>query len=316
MAYRLDPHRPPAEEIARVAGEELEKAAAELRDPDADQGEAIHDVRKRLKKLRGLLRFARESDARLYRRENARLRDAARSLSAVRDRTALIESLDALQEHVGASVAPASFAAIRAALEHKRQVVVASEGDVGARVSQVIEVLDGALEDWRERRAVGASQGRSSLLHGLEENYRRARTALKTATASGDAEDFHDLRKRAKYHAMHLKLLADIWPDVLTPARKAADGVADALGSDHDYAVLLGEMEAEPQLFGAQTHRARIAALASTRQRELRVEALAACARLFAEKPKAFRRRIAAYLDRAAAEGAARDAARETKLVA
>src|SRR6266852_835892 len=57
----------------------------------------IHDIRKRLKHCRALLRLLRKSlgkDA--YRRENARLRDAARPLMPVRDAAVLVQALDGL----------------------------------------------------------------------------------------------------------------------------------------------------------------------------------------------------------------------------
>ncbi|MBC8129586.1 MAG: CHAD domain-containing protein, partial [Rhizobiaceae bacterium] len=136
MSYRIDPGAPLDAETRRVFTEQLDKATAELSapasGPDGDLHEAIHDARKRLKKLRGLLRLVRPGHERFYRTENERLRDIARTLSAVRDRTALIESLDALEAHVPASLAASavegSFAGVRAGLETRRRAALEAAG--------------------------------------------------------------------------------------------------------------------------------------------------------------------------------------------
>src|SRR5690606_34841505 len=119
-----------------VAEEQIDKARRELAapKPGEDRHEAIHDARKRFKKLRALMLLARSGDAGFARTENARFRDAARALSGARDRTALIESLDALALHVPAGLstdaASAAFAALRAELEAKRQKALDDEADL------------------------------------------------------------------------------------------------------------------------------------------------------------------------------------------
>lgn len=304
MAYKLHPERSPAKEIERVSLEELEVAAAELVDASADRGEAIHDVRKRLKKLRGLLRLMRGSDPDLYRSQNALFRDTARSLSAVRDRTALIESLDALKARFGDDAAAQPMSNLRQAMVYRRQMAVDEQGSLPKAVTHVVATMKKAREDWQ---GWGVAHKRSSactaMLDGLQENYRRARAALKATKGNGDADTFHDLRKRVKYHAMHLKLLALAWPEVLKPARKVADAVADDLGRDHDYAVMRAEMAADLGAHASQTDRDAVIALIDTYQDELRRSALAACEHLFAERPTAFRRRIESYLRAAKGRG-------------
>ncbi|NJK27804.1 MAG: CHAD domain-containing protein [Coleofasciculaceae cyanobacterium SM2_3_26] len=81
--YQLTTKETVSNGIKRVAQEELDRAIAQLSgQTEESHEEAIHDARKRLKKLRALLRLVRDrlgQDA--YERENLCFRDAARKLS-------------------------------------------------------------------------------------------------------------------------------------------------------------------------------------------------------------------------------------------
>src|SRR5919106_3312410 len=99
-AYRLRRKESPIAGIRRVGEGRADDALDQLHDgvernPDA----AVHEARKDLKKLRSVLRLVRhEVGDDLYRRENARFRDAGRALSGARDAQVKLETLAALRE--------------------------------------------------------------------------------------------------------------------------------------------------------------------------------------------------------------------------
>ena len=312
MSFQIEPGAALDAEVRRVAAEQIDKAVAELSGKsagqDADGGmdphEAIHDVRKRFKKLRGLLRLVRAGDETFYRTENARYRDVARGLSAVRDRAALVESLDALEKHVADETATEAFAEVRAALEKRRDAAIEAEGDLGA----AIEATLASLGDSRD--AVGMLRFRKPMKNAsaiLAAGYRRthhdARNALKRAERTGEAADFHLLRKQAKYLAAQLGLLGPLWPAVFRSMRDAAAAVGDDLGLDHDYAVFGAEVAADPDAFGERPGLDVVLALMDRRQAVLRERTLLAARRLLADRPAAAEARIAALYDRAAGAG-------------
>ena len=68
--------------VRRIAVEQIDKAISEIQEPDVT--EAVHNVRKRCKKLRALIRIVRYAFDD-YKAENASFRDAARSLAVLRD---------------------------------------------------------------------------------------------------------------------------------------------------------------------------------------------------------------------------------------
>src|SRR5215475_2007881 len=85
--------------------------------PRADRSrpddERIHSIRKRCKKLRGLLRLVRPSLGDTYERENAYFRDVARALSPLRDVHVTLAAFDAVLAHSDGEVERGRFAPLR-----------------------------------------------------------------------------------------------------------------------------------------------------------------------------------------------------------
>jgi len=123
MAFVLAPTRPIPEAVSKAAEKQLRKIVEGLTgETDLGPDDAAHDARKRTKKLRALLRLARpELGDKVYRRENAGLRDAARRLSPVRDAWVLIEALDDVVVPPDEHLSPEAVAGFRAVLtgEHR-----------------------------------------------------------------------------------------------------------------------------------------------------------------------------------------------------
>ncbi len=119
MSYRIAPSKNLGEEIRRVAGEQVSKAMAELDNADLDRDKVVHQVRKRCKKLRGLLRLVRPGMEATYANENAAFRDAARLLSSLRDAKTLIGTYDDLMDQFHSQIDRQAFGSIRATLTRR-----------------------------------------------------------------------------------------------------------------------------------------------------------------------------------------------------
>ena len=97
MSYRIRPDATVRTNVRRLVRRELARALAALDEPGAlGLQETVHDVRKRCKKVRGVLRLARPGLGAEYGRANAEVRDAARELSPLRDAHATLATLDEL----------------------------------------------------------------------------------------------------------------------------------------------------------------------------------------------------------------------------
>ncbi|MEN3792260.1 CHAD domain-containing protein [Fulvimarina sp. MAC3] len=313
MSYAIDPAKHLGAEVQRIAEEQIGKAQESLRETSDEPHEAIHDARKRMKKLRGLIRLIRPELEEFYQTQNALFRDTAKRLSGMRDKAALVEAMDKLEERFADELVTDAFEPVKAKLIADRDTEIESGAkDAPRMIEETLKALGEARKAFRRCRFDSAKpkpkRDARIAAAGLEKTYGRAREALEVARASRDAEDLHELRKRVKYHWMHLRLLKALWPEGFAPAVDLAKQIADDLGDDHDLAVMRAEMEGDPEGFGGKSNLSIVLALIDRRQAELRERGLDAAAILLAEKPDAIAARIR-RLYRLAAQRSARSSA-------
>jgi len=307
MAYRFQfDDRSVEAGLRRIALDQIDRALAEIDDPALEPHATVHQVRKRCKKLRGLVRLVRPAFGG-YKAENAAARDAARALSGLRDTEALIEAYDALVARYGEEVDRRAFAPVRRRLT-LRQQEAADGADVERALAAVRDDMAAARERAAGWRLDEVENGFDALAGGLAKTYRRARKAMAGAREAPTEETVHEWRKRAKYHWYHARLLAPMWPGPMRAHRDAAKRLSDMLGDHHDLAVLRRTVAGDRAAFGPAAAVTRFERLAARRQGELEAEGFALGARLLAEPPKALARRWGAYWNAWGAE-AAQDAA-------
>lgn len=305
MAYTLDQTKSVESELRRIAVEQIDRALREI-DGECGIDETVHQVRKRCKKVRGLLRLVRGALPReVYKAENQRFRDAARRLSPFRDATAALETFEGLVERSPAE--PTSLRAIGSHLEQQHDEVVQASSDVERAIELVADELRGArdrAQSWKLEAA-----GFAALRGGIQKTYGRGRKEMSRAVRTRHPKQFHEWRKRVKYGWYHARLLRGSWPVVLPGVIEAYDALGDVLGDHHDLTVLaemLQRWDALSRIEPAALTEFR--ALAGRRQLELEARARSAGLRLFAEKPRAFVARLAVYWAAWHAEGACTNA--------
>ena len=314
----------------RLAIALIDHAIMQTEDRAIDPAEAIHEARKDMKKLRGLLRLVRSSAPKLYKAENRAFRDAAAGLSALRDADVALETLDQVIEtarsaglirtsegnrkHADqgttADAAPLersgldheTLAQLRAQLEQYRAAAHERFGDPLAKLDVFrLKLLDARerVPDWRLKPASNADSAFASLGPGLRKTYRRGRKAMKKAQAEPSVEAFHDWRKRAKYLTYHLRLLRPGWPELLKAQRNEVKTLADLLGDDHDLAVLaelLSTLDGGDAAHDADAAAKQALLTEIGRQSEqLRRRAFGVGRVVYAESPKAIGQRLSAY---------------------
>jgi CHAD domain-containing protein len=288
--YRFRDDYPLAEEIRRVAAGRAEHALEALQDDLRDEPEAaVHTARKDLKKLRSLLRLVRPNlgDG-AYDAANDELREAGRAMGGIRDADVMLETLESLANEDEELQDADSAARLRADLLDRRARAHHGAGlDRAAEdATQRVERVAGTFGDWPGdlTEAVGP---------GLVRAYRRGRKRGREAEDDPSTERLHEWRKRVKDHWYQLRLIRDAWPETLAAQADEAHRLADLLGDDHDLAILAGEVEDATDPSG---DRADLLAAIEKRRGGLQAEAFALGARIYAEKPKAFRRRVEALL--------------------
>jgi CHAD domain-containing protein len=271
MAYRLSrKDQTLTEMLRRVARGEIEAALAQ--DPGA--AGAIHDCRKRVKKLRALLRLVRTGFAGA-RAENAVLREAAAGLSGLRDAEVMLAVHDRLSP---GEETPLVRAHLLRDLERAAAdpLQAARTAAFRAALAAMLSRLDGWAVKGREAAVLGA---------GLARARREGARAVERARATREAEALHDWRKRVKDLWYQARLFAPVWPEMLAPWETAAGALGERLGDHHDLAVLAARLEGLPAPALAQA--AVLRARAGLAQGEIEATAFAMGSRLHAGDPEA-----------------------------
>ena len=303
MAYRLKRGDPSVGDgVRRIAREQIDGALAALDAAADDPAEAVHDARKRCKKLRSLARLVRPVFPR-YAEENAAIRDAAAALSATRDAEAMIESYDALCDVSAAVIDRRDVAAIRRRLtaDKKRAYAEAALADRLASFREAMEAARARTGAWRV-----TAEDFDAVEGGVAKTYKRARKAMRAARERPTDAAMHEWRKRVKHHRNHARLIGGVWRADLGARGSEADRLGDILGDHHDLAVLRARVERDRDEIAHGADADAFLRLARLRQETLAKEAFPLGARLFAEKPTALTARLGAYWRAWAAESADR----------
>ncbi|MBB3773380.1 CHAD domain-containing protein [Angulomicrobium tetraedrale] len=289
--------------LARALGDAAGQARGALDITEPVQ--AVHEMRKAFKRLRALLRLVRHAGGR-EERAAARglgraLGTAAGRLSVTRDAAARREALDDLVEQE--LIAPAvRGAASRALAPRGADGQEAGLGRHRAELSALIEACATGARD------LAGPLGLRRMLDAMTVEYARARR-LGGRVDAADPESLHALRKAVVAHRYQMELASEAWPAMGTFWVNELQKLRDRLGTHHDHAVLLHDLQALPPRRASRAEssesqpttqpawRAALAASIEIRQAKLVRTGMRQHARLFAETPKAFRRRLAAYFD-------------------
>jgi CHAD domain-containing protein len=238
--------------------------------------DAVHDIRKSLKRARARLRLLRNSRTEAsYRRDNALLRDAGRPLTPLRDAKILVELVDGLSEESESGRAK-KYRRLRRDLQRRRRRMRPQlSADLEHSASKVIPVLHS-----REKSPSRPRSGKVDPLAGFQRSYKRARKAFAKARKAPRDAELHELRKRVKDVLYQVEMLRPALKRRRAKrVSKHADAIASCLGDDHDLAVL--------------AHEIRPATLERKRRAKLQKHAGRTAQRLLREKPSRFAKRVA-----------------------
>jgi CHAD domain-containing protein len=283
MAYRLALADDLAASLQSVARDQLEGAADGLADGD-DPVEAVHDARKRIKKTRAALRLARPGlPKRVYRAENSALRDTARGLSGARDADVMVETAEKLGERFAGHAPAKLFSGLRDRLAERR-----GEDPDASGPADTLRALAEGVAAWPVE-----GDERAVLVPALRRTYARGRVAFARADRRPTGEHLHEWRKRVKDLWYQEKLVSEAWPGVLEAQAEEAKALSKLLGDDHDLAVLAELLDAEPELADDPDV---VRDLIGRRRSELLDAVRALGRRVYAERPKAYARRLERYL--------------------
>jgi len=272
--------------VRAIAGGILTKARGSIGDVERPSEDVVHEFRRSMKEWRALMRIIEPAlpDAQRLRHE---ARDHARTLAIARDGQSALNAFDDLIKH-NIALSERSIATIRARLEAVRD---------GEERAVLTPALRESILGWLDTVATTvagwslATLDFAALADGLAAGYRAARAHVPTDWAQASAADRHQLRQRVVVHRYQMDLVEPLWPRFGRMWTDEAERLRDRLGRCQDLEVL--ERLAGPRQPLAHW-RSRLLPPCNERKVELSHRAARLAARLFAERPKAFRRRLEA----------------------
>lgn len=258
-----------------------------LSDPELSAPEAVHEVRKALKRWRALLRLLGRPLGEQADQMRSEARELMRGIAGARDAQSALDALSDLRK-ADLPLSQTSVETIRARLTERRDAAEAKAftKTMRNRLSRYFDYATLSLERW-PLKAIDFD----IVTDGLTATYRRARQLLPDSWADAEAEHLHDLRRRVVEHRHQMDLVEPLWPRLGKVWAEEAQRLRNRLGSCQDLAVLTEFTTPHQPL---APWRSRLAPLIAARRGAHLKTAQRLAGRLFAEKPKAFRQRIAA----------------------
>ncbi|GAB4035531.1 CHAD domain-containing protein [Spirosoma jeollabukense] len=291
MGYVFKQQESIATNINRILSEEVRAALDALENPGEATGEAIHSIRKRIKKIRALFRLIRnglkEKD---FKRANTYYRSIGQQLSSLRDATVMLKTLDNLRQAQPANVSPKVFTTLHKALLVQQKQATNAFFDDPTQLSEVIQALEEA-----SHRVVGLSKrhkGFRLMAPNLKSIYQRARKALKVATHEPSIDHWHELRKEIKTLWYHTRLLQPIWPTLFKAYEHELGHLGELLGDDHDFGVLAQVIESDRLLVRSQQTKEALLQGLHEQRTQLQAQIYPLANRLLVEKAPVFVKRF------------------------
>lgn len=273
--FRLHLDEPLGQGVRRVILEQVAHAM-QIRDTD-DLDEAVHSLRKSMKRTRAVLRLVRgELGDYRYRQENTALRDTARLWGPTRDAAVLAAvaaefvtefGLDgAAAERTVAVLRQRAAETTRAARQDRRRHLdtLTALGSFACRVRRFpVEGPDSIRDEWEAVRP------------GMTRVATRASRRMRTAQKDPTVERLHAWRKDVKYLGYQLQLLQPLWKDLLKAFSGRLMDIGSILGDDHDLAVWEDALRQDGTMLTEPTELARLHEAIATRRHTLQSEAFA-----------------------------------------
>jgi CHAD domain-containing protein len=293
MPYRFEQGETPGAALRRATLETLADASAILRaPPDGDADVAVHEARKGTKKARAALRLGRDLlRGKDRKRTDAALRSLAKALAPARDATVRLATARELARQERLPLPSDALAAWLA------------PGVPTAGSAAPARSLPSLADGFDEMRATVAAAGWKDggvgeLRSGLERLYADGRDAWRRVGDPPDTDRLHVCRTHVKRLGYALRLLEPAWPQLVQAESAELRRLGEALGRDHDRAVLVASLRRRSLPAELVDEAAALVAAADAETARARQLLLPTVARLFAERPKGFAHRHAAWWDR------------------
>jgi CHAD domain-containing protein len=230
MSYDFTRSEPVPLAARRIVREEIAFATDSLKvTRAADRDDAIHEVRKSVKRVRSLLKLLRPVLGDRYDLEAGAWRNLGQILSGVRDAEAMLELFEELRPQCPARL----YAPLHRRLARNKHQTLRDIDLVMTKLASGLKRSTHGLKSWRME-----DRGFQTIATGWKQTYRRGARAVRAAEKDASPENLHRLRKRTKEHFFQLRLLKGLWDGKLRSHKAKVERLEEMLGSHHNLVVL------------------------------------------------------------------------------
>lgn len=209
--------------------------------------ENIHQTRLCFKRIRSFLRLGRSGTGKeIYQSYNILYRDLSRSLSALRDLTALSETLTMFIKTRRIRASRSFLTTYRNQLlkERKEQLEHIIAGKITKDVIIRLKQKEEEISKWDF-----VADADEVFTSGAQRIYRKGKRLFNIAQYNPDDHNMHEWRKHVKYFWYHLLVLTPLWPGIMNAWAKEVQTLSQMLGKHHDLVLLenaIGTLNVKP----------------------------------------------------------------------
>jgi hypothetical protein len=295
MSFELHHRKHIEDELKKIVRQQLRAAHALTASEGSQLRRAVHESRKSVKKVRAVAALLRQAGATLPRRDRKRLKSAARALSRIRDRTAIIDVFDRVRRRYPKQLPEHTCEVLRRGL-----VAARDRSEARAQRDGVVAEAAGRLEKTRKSAKTWRSPSIEwlGMIAIITASYRQSRNAMNHARVTGQSATLHRWRKQLKTLWYQLRLAKPLTTGV-APFIAELKRLETELGDDHNLVVLGATLRGCRDLRSMRAEMRQVDRLAARMRQPLRRRAFALGRRLHARTPEAFARWLRGSLKQA-----------------
>jgi CHAD domain-containing protein len=296
MSYQLENNETLSFGLKRIVLEIIDKSVFNLAKGNGSFNEDIHDTRKNFKKARTVVRLIRSNiTEQSYQLENSFYRDAGRMLSDLRDSTVLIQTFDKLLKNSELEMSNFDFSVFREFLieKHKNIRIVKS------KKSAVINSLSTDLLLGRSRVFDWPLSGDDFKLvkKNLQKIYELGQRYMYAVLSESTKANVHEWRKRVKDLWYSIRVLSNIWPEIMSPLVILLGKLSDSLGDSNDLFLLKEKIILNQNKLKDEQHTRELINFIDKRIIDLLREARSIGRKVYSEDSKYFVGRMQNYFE-------------------
>ena len=296
MSYRLENNETLSFGLKRIVLELIDNSVFNFSKGNGSFNEDVHQSRKNFKKIRTVFRLIRSQIGKdNFRLENSFYRDSGRVLSDLRDSTVLITTFEKLTKNSELEMSNFDFSVFKNFLIEKHRSISASKN----KKSQVINSLSTDLLLARSRVFDWPITGDNFKI--IKPNFRNiyelGQDHMFAVLDEAIKERVHEWRKRVKDLWYSMRILINLWPEIMNPLVLLLGKLSDLLGDTNDLFLLKERIITNQSKFKDDHHTKELINFIDKRIIDLLRDARTIGRKVYSEDSKYFVGRIQNYFE-------------------